>query len=110
MQIVMDFRYTIGSHELQIKGELKEKVIGDRKRIEQVLINLITNAIKYSPNADKIIIHLSSTNEQIVVSVQDFGFGIAKRYFMLSLSGSDTYHSSFFPQDILSLTNTRYEI
>jgi signal transduction histidine kinase len=41
------------------------------------LINLISNAIKYSPNADKVVVTSSSDEEKITVSVQDFGIGIA---------------------------------
>src|SRR5207302_1716779 len=43
-------------------------------------INLLTNAIKYSPQADKVIVHLSTERGQAIVSVQDFGIGIAKEY------------------------------
>ena len=39
-------------------------------------INLLTNAMKYSPQAEQIIVHLSSTAECLTVSVQDFGIGI----------------------------------
>ena len=48
--------------------------------MSRVFINLITNAIKYSPKARKIEITLSSTKKMIRVSVQDFGIGIAKRH------------------------------
>jgi len=48
----------------------------DRHRLEQVIINLLTNAIKYSPNADKVIIHVTKEENNILVSVKDFGMGI----------------------------------
>ncbi len=51
-------------------------VCADKQRIEQVMINLISNAIKYSPDADRIMISVSETNTDVVVSVQDFGIGI----------------------------------
>ncbi len=51
---------------------------GDRDRIAQVLINLLTNAIKYSPSADKVIITTECENNEIVVGIQDFGIGIDK--------------------------------
>jgi signal transduction histidine kinase len=45
--------------------------------LSQVLINLLTNAMKYSPQAEQIIVHLTSTAESLTVSVQDFGIGIS---------------------------------
>jgi PAS domain S-box-containing protein len=53
-------------------------VFGDRFRIYQVFTNLITNAIKYSPEGGKIIVHVRKEGEKATVSVQDFGIGIAK--------------------------------
>ncbi|MFL5654772.1 MAG: sensor histidine kinase, partial [Ktedonobacteraceae bacterium] len=35
-----------------------------------------TNAVKYSPQADKVLVHLSREQEQAIVRVQDFGIGI----------------------------------
>jgi signal transduction histidine kinase len=49
----------------------------DRERIEQVLMNLIGNAIKYSPQGGKIAIRIWDAGEQAVgISVQDEGIGI----------------------------------
>jgi hypothetical protein len=53
-------------------------VYGDRERIGQVISNLITNAIKYSPQADKIIISTSLKDDEVELRVQDFGIGISK--------------------------------
>jgi PAS domain S-box-containing protein len=50
---------------------------GDSRRIEQVLINLLTNAIKYSPGTDRLEITLSNTATEVQVSVKDYGLGIA---------------------------------
>ena len=75
-QIIIDFQYTNETHELKREGSINSKVIGDKDRIEQVFINLITNAIKYSPNADKVLIHVAEEKNDVVISVQDFGLGI----------------------------------
>lgn len=42
-----------------------------------MLTNFLTNAIKYSPHEDKIIITSVVNNDEVVLSVQDFGVGIS---------------------------------
>jgi two-component system, chemotaxis family, CheB/CheR fusion protein len=61
---------------LNIEGEKEISVYADRNRLEQVIINLISNAIKYSPDADKVIINVDKTGDDIKVAVTDFGIGI----------------------------------
>lgn len=63
-------------HKIIIEGKIKEKVYADQYRIYQVLTNLLTNAVKYSPHADRIIVRLMSKKDEAVVTVQDFGIGI----------------------------------
>lgn len=53
-------------------------VYGDKFRIYQVITNLVNNAIKYSPEGKKIIIKVKAIKGEAIVSVQDFGIGIAK--------------------------------
>jgi PAS domain S-box-containing protein len=49
---------------------------GDPHRIEQVVINLLTNAIRYSPGTEQIIVHLCMNETTVKLGVQDFGMGI----------------------------------
>ncbi|MEO7141107.1 MAG: PAS domain S-box protein, partial [Ferruginibacter sp.] len=51
-------------------------VFGDRERICQVITNLITNAIKYSPGAERIMVRIKTENNEVILSVQDYGIGI----------------------------------
>jgi PAS domain S-box-containing protein len=53
-------------------------VYADRHRITQVFTNYISNAIKYSPNANKINIKISADSKEVLVAVEDFGIGITK--------------------------------
>ncbi len=75
-EVVGNSQYTIGTHAIQQKGKLRTTVLADRSRINQVLVNLISNAVKYSPNAKKVVVTLKRENAEVVVSVQDFGMGI----------------------------------
>jgi signal transduction histidine kinase len=52
-------------------------VMGDAARTSQVIFNLISNAIKYSPNAHEIIINTRQKDKFVLCSIQDFGMGIA---------------------------------
>ena len=51
-------------------------ITGDRSRIEQVLMNILTNAIKYTPDGGKIEIMLSTENDRVKITVSDTGIGI----------------------------------
>ena len=53
---------------------------GDKDRLQQVVINLLTNAIKYSPNAKEVLIHIEQQKDGIKVSVTDKGVGMAKQH------------------------------
>lgn len=73
-------KHTISSHQLVVELEKQEvKVEADMERISQVIINLINNAVKYSPNTSSVIIKLiynpeTSTAE---IRIRDFGVGIS---------------------------------
>lgn len=51
-------------------------VYADRQRLEQVLMNLLSNAIKYSPKEENVIVEVSNLNDEVLVTVRDFGIGI----------------------------------
>jgi signal transduction histidine kinase len=48
----------------------------DQDKIYQVLTNLISNSIKYSGNSVKIIVSIECQNDEVLLSVKDFGLGI----------------------------------
>jgi PAS domain S-box-containing protein len=54
-------------------------VMADRDRIEEVLQNLLDNAIKYSPRHPEISVSCFSTGEEVIVSIRDSGMGISVR-------------------------------
>src|SRR6266568_584436 len=79
-EIVESVQGTTQTHRLLLEKTAGIRILGDRDRIGQVLINLLTNAIKYSPDADRVIMQVAIDGENALVSVQDFGIGIAKAY------------------------------
>jgi PAS domain S-box-containing protein len=64
------------THRIIKTGQAPVQVSADRHRILQVLNNYLTNAIKYSPGSDKIVINLSYDESRIVTAVTDYGSGI----------------------------------
>ncbi len=63
---------------LRLEDDLPE-MVGDRERIEQVLINIISNALKYTPPGGEVRVTAGSKGEnQVYVSVEDNGIGIPK--------------------------------
>jgi PAS domain S-box-containing protein len=68
------------SHQLIVEGPESCGAYGDKERINQVLLNLLTNAIKYSPESDKVFINIQNETDAIKVTVKDFGIGIDQEY------------------------------
>jgi len=50
----------------------------DKNRMKQVLINILDNAIKFSPNDSKIIVKLVEDEKYLTISIKDYGYGISK--------------------------------
>jgi len=65
-------------HHIETHLGFMGNIYCDRMRISQVISNLISNAIKYSPEQDNILITTAQRGTDVVFSVQDFGIGISK--------------------------------
>jgi len=71
------FRYHTPGHEIVVTDDATISMVrADRQRIEQVVVNLLGNAIKYSPGAGKVYIHTSHADGMVHVSIKDEGIGI----------------------------------
>lgn len=75
-ELIEQLQLTTEKHSIIKKLDKTTFVYGDRERTGQVITNLISNAIKYSPHSEKIIVKTSSDNKNITLCVQDFGVGI----------------------------------
>jgi len=79
-------------HAVQVQAEQKKikldidcpdnlpPVLADEDKTSWVLINLLTNAIKYSPEGTSVIIKVFAKKNHVHFSVQDFGIGIEEKY------------------------------
>ncbi|MDQ6800919.1 MAG: ATP-binding protein [Acidobacteriota bacterium] len=67
----------VSDREFHLNVPSTETVVnGDRDRLEQVLGNLLENAVKYSPEGSEIFVNVEERGDQIVTSVSDRGIGI----------------------------------
>lgn len=73
-----DFKLIQQTHKLEFNNKVKGSVHADKIRISQVLINFITNAIKYSPSKDTVYIDMykNANEKEFMVTIRDLGIGI----------------------------------
>lgn len=78
--IMNRFSYLMEKDKYIIKLNITKKlfIIGDKEKIEQVIYNLIGNAINYTGEDKKVIVNLKEVNDKIIFEVIDSGVGISK--------------------------------
>lgn len=76
--VAISFQTTAGEKNITFKimANPDTYVDADEDRVRQVLINLVSNALKYGPADSEIQIAVTETQESVTVSVQDEGPGI----------------------------------
>ena len=101
IQDVIDNLKIINStHNITLLDKGYIRVNADKGRIEQVIINLINNAIKYSPTAKNVNVKININKNEVVISVEDFGIGIDRdeqlKIFERFYIGEGTQRNRFF--------------
>jgi two-component system sensor histidine kinase VicK len=77
-EVVSEVQRTTAVHHIIFSCKDEIHCFSDKERIRQVVINLLTNAIKYSPKADQVIVTTNLEDQQLLCCVEDFGVGISK--------------------------------
>ncbi len=62
--------------QLRLDGEGPVPVAGDESRLRQVFINLLDNALKYTPERGRVTVRVGCRGEAAIVAVEDTGIGI----------------------------------
>ena len=80
MQLVSNFEMLYPDFVFNVDNDFDEDVFVNmyRNHLEQVLVNILDNAVKYSMDRKEVHITLSGSNEQVDVAIQDFGSGMSK--------------------------------
>ncbi len=77
-----EFSEDIKKKEIVLSKEYPEKevkIYADKKRIKQALSNLISNAIKYTPNGGRISLMISDYGKEAEITISDTGIGIPEK-------------------------------
>ncbi|MGV7105550.1 ATP-binding protein [Flavobacterium sp. U410] len=72
--------YAQNTHDIIFENAQSMLISADKRRIQQVLYNLISNAVKYSPDADKVVVQAKTENSEVIVKVIDSGIGISEQH------------------------------
>jgi len=78
LEMVEEIQHTTSKHQILMDLNTNTKVFADRERIGQVIVNFLTNAIKYSTDSEHIEVKSALADNEVILSVKDYGIGISK--------------------------------
>jgi two-component system CheB/CheR fusion protein len=76
-QVIKDLEFD-QKHQISISGNRDVEVTADKAQIEQVIINLLNNAVKYTPAGGSIVVNIEKLESEVKVTIEDSGIGIAE--------------------------------
>jgi PAS domain S-box-containing protein len=79
-ELVENINDTQQTHQVTLTVAEEVEVEADKMRIEQVIMNVLNNAVKYSPDHKQINVRMNKLDKEVIVSVQDQGIGIDKDF------------------------------
>ncbi len=78
-RILSNFENSFNAKDIEVDVRAEESMIlADKDKISQVIVNLLANALKYTPRGGKIEIEVNDSTDNVVISIQDNGIGISK--------------------------------
>lgn len=77
-EIIEEMQHTTMQHQIRFELKTNSIVNADKERIGQVITNFLSNAIKYSTDSQHINVKSYKQNNELILSVQDYGIGISK--------------------------------
>jgi len=78
LEIIDTYKFSSKTHRIHVELKGADFVIAaDKQRVEQVIENLIANAIKYSPGKNEVWVVLKKNVEDVAVTIKDSGIGLS---------------------------------
>ncbi|PKR79524.1 hypothetical protein CW751_14580 [Brumimicrobium salinarum] len=65
--------------QIRFQGPSELEIVSDRQMLKNTILNILSNAVKYSDPNQEIIVSLKDLGEKIEILIQDFGMGIPKK-------------------------------
>lgn len=75
--VIAQQQITTSKHKITLNAPKELNVKWDKERIKQVFTNLLTNAIKYSPDGGKIKVKVKKNYTTVIISISDKGIGLS---------------------------------
>ncbi len=78
-EMVEYFSVVLNEKKIEVESRIEAGIFifGNRDKLEELVINLVSNAMKYIGKGDRIVIRLGKKDEKIILAVEDNGMGIA---------------------------------
>ena len=77
-ETVKDFELTSPTHKIILSGgKTRATIKGSKARLEQVIHNILSNAVKYSPQENEVFVNLTKEKNFVTLSVKDEGIGLS---------------------------------
>lgn len=96
--------------DFKLKPE-EDNFYGDRVKLEEILLNLLDNAFKYTPARGKIVLRVWKESKQVILEVEDTGIGISEQQIPLlfeSFQHLDNFRQRIHDGGGISLVLTKY--
>jgi PAS domain S-box-containing protein len=75
-ETIDDLKPNFEEHTIEFKKINVPLLMGDKDKIGQIIVNLLTNAVKYSPKSNKVSVKVFEKNKKVYLTVKDYGIGI----------------------------------
>jgi signal transduction histidine kinase len=76
LEVLSETQILAGGVKLSL-GEIDQALVtGDRDRLKQILLNLVSNALKFTPEGGRVTLGLARVNEWVRITITDTGLGI----------------------------------